>query len=122
MTIIHVDDDDFILEAYGQALSNKGHDYHAINNPQLAVDAIQRIKPEIIILDVTMPSLNGIDLIEEIKQVNEIAEIPVIFLTNMPYELCGEKAKERGAAGYFSKRWQTPELLVDTIQQIFSKK
>lgn len=118
MTIIHVDDDDYILEHYGKALVDAGHTYHSVNNSRLAIDAITKISPELIILDVAMPYLNGIDLIQEIRQIQDFEETPIIFLTSMPYALCGDLAKSHGAKAYLSKKLHTPESLVNSIENL----
>ncbi len=118
MIIVHVDDDDLILEHYGNALIEAGHDYHPISNPHKAIDTINQIQPELAILDVAMPYLNGIDLLSEIRKIEQIASLRAIYLTNMPFSLCGEKARELGALAYLSKRWHTPLVVTTTIDQI----
>ena len=74
-------------------------------------------KPDVILLDIIMPKLNGLDVLKTLKQDNDTKNIPVFLLTNLPQECSGDKAKELGAAGYMVKAESEPKLVVDTVNK-----
>lgn len=115
MKIIHIDDDDLILEHFGYWMNNAGFEHISLRNPFKAVDTIRQVKPNAILMDIVMPDINGIDLLKKIKNEQDIAQIPVLFLTYMPYELSGPKAKELGAYAYLSKDHYNSDSLRDIL-------
>ena len=71
------------------------------DNPHDGIKDIQRLDPDVVILDIRMPDGNGIDIIEEIKRIN--SPPTVIMFTNYPYRQYREKCMDLGADFFFEK-------------------
>jgi DNA-binding NarL/FixJ family response regulator len=70
-------------------------------NVQEAIDTIQELKPDVVILDIRMPGGSGIDVLKEIKKVNHVPVI--IMLTNYPYPQYRKTCLDAGADFFFDK-------------------
>jgi CheY-like chemotaxis protein len=63
-----------------------------------------------------MPRYNGLDVLKDLKADQDLKNIPVFLLTNLPAESSGDKAKALGAAGYLVKAEYEPKMVLDVIQ------
>lgn len=102
ITVLVVDDDPDILDFLSIDLKSEGMQVVTAGNGQLAIDSVKRYDPDIILTDIKMPVMNGIDLLNNIKQ--QKFNIPVIFFTGK----LGQKeadllAIEKGAIKAFTK-------------------
>jgi len=79
--VLIVDDDNSMLDFYQNALEADGFMCKSVQNPILATEALIDFKPNVILLDVDMPSCNGFELAEVIRQNNAFTHIPILFLT-----------------------------------------
>ena len=101
--ILIVDDDPIILSTMNKILSPH-YKVRVANSGARALDVvITEPKPDLILLDVLMPKINGFDVLENLKGNNETKEIPVIFVTGLKEENDEEKGIELGAVDYISK-------------------
>ena len=112
-SILQIDDDADDCEMFAEVLRHVSNSqYIARNNPIIAVDDLINglLKPEVIVLDINMPGMNGIEVLSKIKGNKETSAIPVImFSTSSRPELI-EKALELGAIKYVSKPTNIAEL------------
>lgn len=100
--ILLIEDDLFIRELYKQVLFETGYDILC------AIDGEEGLKfasskPDLILLDIMLPKLNGIDVLKKLKANRETMEIPVVLLTNLAQESIIKEAFEIGASGYLMK-------------------
>lgn len=109
--IMVVDDDVKLLELMEAMLVPKGHEVITTSDSLNAVALITIKNPNLILLDVMMPGLDGYSLLSEIKRSNAISNIPVVMLTAVDFELNKELAHNLGAAGYLTKPINSDELL-----------
>ena len=86
-------------------------------NGQLALEEMERCEPQIVLTDLQMPELNGLELVECIKEKYPL--IPVILMTSQGNEEIAVQALQAGAASYVPKRMLSRQL-IDTIQRILS--
>ncbi|MEK7461097.1 MAG: response regulator [Patescibacteria group bacterium] len=117
MKILIVDDEPAVLTMYSSALKDAGHEVITANSGAEAIGQAKQNKPDVILLDIIMPSLNGFDVLTELKNNSETRAIPVFLLTNLPETTSGEKAKQLGAAGYLVKAQIEPGELTRLIEQ-----
>ena len=101
-----VDDSMIITKSIIKALSSKGYSISHTENGEEALKAIAENKPDLIILDIEMPVMDGFTTIEHLKNNPVTAQIPVIFLTSLTEPEVIRKIFSLGAADYLSK---TPE-------------
>jgi putative two-component system response regulator len=74
-------------------------------------ELLEHVKPDLILLDVEMPGMNGYEAIKKLKSEDKFREIPVIFLTSMSGEESEKEGYQLGAADYIQKPFVTPVLL-----------
>lgn len=86
---------------------------------QKAIEEAKRLKPKIILLDIKMPKLSGLDAIEEIKLINP--EVKIIIISGYEQPEVIKEALSRGAADYLSKSFSAQQLK-DSIASVLAKK
>jgi DNA-binding response OmpR family regulator len=102
--ILVVDDDPLISRMYEHKLTADGYDVDTAPDGKVALEKIQSKKPDLILLDVMMPKLNGVETLKAIKAEKKFSHVPVIFLTNLTDNADDVKnAKELGALDYLVK-------------------
>lgn len=121
--IMIVDDDDFLVDMYVTKFNNSGIDVDVCKSGQSLIDKLKEgYKSDVILLDVVMPGLNGLDTLKEIKNGNIAANIPIIMLTNQNDEKDLTEAKSLGVSGYIVKSAVTPSELVTEVTNIIKNK
>jgi len=127
--IFLVDDDPDFLEILSTNLKNQGFNVETAKNGKEALEKLEHIKPDLIILDVMMPEMDGIDTAFELTKRFNLNEVKFIFLTNYgednwPKEISlrvdQNFAKQIGALGYFRKQ-QPIEEIVKTIEKLLKE-
>jgi CheY-like chemotaxis protein len=109
--ILVVDDDAISLELMEAMLVPNGYEIITANDGSKAVAIIVEQKPDLILLDIMMPGLDGYSTLTKIKENKTISKIPVVMLTAMGYQLNKELALQIGAVGYITKPVDLAELL-----------
>ncbi|GAA3914094.1 diguanylate cyclase [Litoribacillus peritrichatus] len=120
-TILIVDDIAQNLQILGEVLSAQGYRVAVATNGLQAIDVAQKVKPDLILLDVMMPEMDGYESCRRMKNIPEIENIPVIFLTarNTSEDLVA--GFEAGAVDFVSKPFINVELLVRVKTQVRMK-
>ena len=109
--ILVVDDDPSSLELMEAILVPNGYEIITANDGSKAVAIMVEKKPDLILLDIMMPGLDGYSTLAKIKENKTISKIPVVMLTAMGFQLNKELALRFGAAGYITKPVDLAELL-----------
>jgi DNA-binding response OmpR family regulator len=121
--ILVVDDEPTVtrsLKLNLEAMAN--YEVRTENDPALAIDAARDFHPQLILLDVLMPRLDGWDISVRIHADPELADTPIVFLTALASnEATGGHAVIDGSTVYFAKPVDTEEL-IKCIEQILSPK
>jgi type IV pilus assembly protein PilB len=113
--ILSIDDDADIRRLIEQILVNSGYEVITAESGKKALQLINTLKPELILLDVMMPEMNGYDLCARLQENKETAYIPVIFLTALEKEQDKARAFAVGGVDYIAKPIQR-KILLDKIQ------
>ena len=109
--ILVIDDDASSLELMEAMLVPNGYEIITTNDGSKAVAIIVEKKPDLILLDIMMPGLDGYSTLAKIKENKVSSKIPVVMLTAMGFRLNKELALRFGAVGYITKPVDLPELL-----------
>ncbi|PIQ60598.1 MAG: hypothetical protein COV99_10885 [Bacteroidetes bacterium CG12_big_fil_rev_8_21_14_0_65_60_17] len=114
--VLIVDDTPKNLQVLGSVLRQAGHDVSVAVDGEKALEAVARARPDLILLDVIMPVMDGFAACRALKLDPDTSDIPVIFLTAKTETEDVLKGFELGAVDYVTKPFQTEELLqrVDT--------
>lgn len=110
-TIACIDDSPTVLNAINSFLDDKSFSVVMINDPVRALMQIVRIKPDLILLDVAMPNLDGYELCSLLRKHSMFKNIPIIMVTGNTGFLDRAKAKLVKASGYLTKPFNQSELL-----------
>ncbi|MFH1197106.1 MAG: response regulator [bacterium] len=81
-TIVYAEDSKSISTIVKAKLSSEGYEVHHFENGEGVVDAVVKYKPTAVVLDNDMPVKDGFTILQEIKKIPEVENIPIIFLTN----------------------------------------
>ena len=111
-----VEDNDFIRNMYQLKLAKAGFTVVEAVDGRMALDKIKQAKPDLILLDLMMPNMNGIEVLTELKKDKLLPELPVIVLTNVMDSQTIEQAKSLGAKDYIVKTDLTPSQVVDKLK------
>lgn len=120
--ILLAEDDQFILGMYSEKMRNLGFEVIVAEDGSEAVKLAKERKPDIMLLDIVMPKMDGFEVLKAIKENEELKEIPVILLTNLGQKQSVEKGIKMGAADYIIKAHFTPSEVIDKVEQILKNK
>lgn len=119
--ILLTEDDPIVAELYRLRLDREGHRVDVAADGQAALEAVRRERPDLILLDIRMPRLSGIAVLEEVRGDDELREIPVVMLTNYSDPAQVQRCRELGVEAYLVKSRTTPRQLADWITEWKSK-
>ena len=109
--ILVVEDDPDIKELISFNLSNQGHQVFEANNGELGIEKARKKLPDLILLDLMLPGIHGLDVCRIIKADQETKDIPIIMVTAMGQEEDIVKGLETGADDYITKPFSIKVLL-----------
>ncbi|HYA13462.1 MAG TPA: PAS domain S-box protein [Syntrophales bacterium] len=110
-TILIVDDTPIELQIMAMTLSNEGYQIAVATNGKQALDMVGKITPDLILLDIMMPEMDGFEVCKILKGSVETRDVPVIFLTVKDEMEDILKGYEAGAVDYVTKPFNSAELL-----------
>jgi two-component system NtrC family sensor kinase len=109
--ILLVDDNTTNLQVLFQALSPEGYELLVAQSGEQALEAVQDAKPDLILLDVKMPGIDGFETFRRLRADDETAMIPIVFISAHANVESMEEAKVLGAEGYLTKPFQFDEVI-----------
>lgn len=115
MRILIVDDERQITRVLRTSLQSSGYDVSVANNGLEAFEMFQSVSPDLIITDLAMPEMNGIELTRAVRR---ISEIPILVLSVREQETMKVAALDEGADDYVTKPFSMPELLARVRVQL----
>ncbi|NRB35222.1 MAG: response regulator transcription factor [Rhodobacteraceae bacterium] len=113
-----VDDDRNILTSVAMTLENEGFEVETFNDGQSALDAFNKSMPDMAVLDIKMPRMDGMDLLQRLRQ--KTNQLPVIFLTSKDDEIDEVLGLRMGADDYVKKPF-SQRLLVERIRALLRR-
>lgn len=119
--ILVVEDDQFLLEMYSAKLKSSGFLVDIAQNGEQAVSKAEEFMPDLILLDIVIPKLDGFEVLKKLRDNPKTRNIKVIALTNLGQQSEVEKGMSLGADDYFIKAHFTPSEIVYRINKFFEK-
>ena len=101
--ILFIEDEPTLQKTLGRALEQEGYEVQSALDGQSGLALVKRIKPNLILLDLILPKMDGFAVLKELKKDPDVKEIPVIVLTNLESPQDIEKALSEGATNYLVK-------------------
>lgn len=118
--VLIIEDDPLMIRMYKKIFSFDGYEVDTAGDGEEGFSKISSFKPTVILLDVMMPKLNGLEVLEKIKKDPDLKSIPVIMLTNLAGQQDIDKALELGAVKYIVKSEYDPKQVSDMVKEIIS--
>jgi CheY-like chemotaxis protein len=120
--IVIAEDDPLMTRVYQEALMKAGYVVETFFNGQDALHALQdmKVKPNLIMSDVMMPKMSGLELLEKLRASEELKTIPFVLITNLAQKEYAEKGLALGAIAYLVKGQYTLKELAEKIHEFIS--
>ena len=121
--ILFIDDDSFLLDMYSLKFTKAGYDVKIANSSELALKMIRDgYSPDIMLVDVVMPGIDGLELISTIRGEKLIPSAVVIMLTNQSASDDVARAQKASVDGYIVKATSIPSEVLVEVEKICSSK
>lgn len=111
-----IEDDPTISQMYRMKFEADGFDVRMAGNGKIGVDLVKSFKPDIILLDIQMPEMNGAAALKLIREHKDSKDTPVIILTNLGEEEAPSKMRSLGISSYIVKANNTPRQVVAHVK------
>ena len=118
--ILVVDDEEPILELLRYNLEKEGYDVKIAENGQVGIDIAKKFKPDLVLLDIMMPVMDGVEACRQIRSNSELVNTHVVFLTARSEEYSEVAAFDVGADDYITKPIK-PRALMSRINALFRR-
>ncbi|OHA74094.1 MAG: hypothetical protein A2940_00375 [Candidatus Wildermuthbacteria bacterium RIFCSPLOWO2_01_FULL_48_29] len=116
--ILLVEDDPLLIDIYTTKLQQSGFDVKAVEHGEKAVEEIREEKPDIVLLDIVLPHMDGWDILQQMQTAADLKHIPVVILSNLGQKEEIEKGLRLGAAQYLIKAHYTPSQIVEEVVKL----
>ena len=113
--ILLVEDDETLAEVYKQRLELEGFDVNHVNNGEDALATAVKFRPDLVLLDVMMPKLNGFDVLDIMRQTPETRNVHIIMLTALSQPKDEQRAKDLGADDFLIK---SQVVIGDVVERV----
>jgi DNA-binding response OmpR family regulator len=116
--ILLIEDDKFLRELMNKKLLTMGYDVTCASDGETGLVAIKESKPDVVLLDLILPGINGFEVLEKAKKDPDTASVPVIILSNLGQSEDIEKGLKLGAKDFLVKAHFTPQEIVAKLKTI----
>ncbi|MDP1845293.1 MAG: response regulator [Candidatus Moranbacteria bacterium] len=116
--IMIVEDDPMLVEIYEKKLLDTGFEIKIVTSGKAVKDEALLWHPDLILLDVVLPDMDGFEILEAVKKENEIKSIPVYVFSNLSAKEDIDRATSLGAAGFLTKSNFTPSQLAEEVKKL----
>ncbi len=120
--IMWVEDDNFLSEIVARKLATEKCTLIHNTNGEEALSVVEQEKPDIIMLDILLPGMNGFEVLEKLKSNEKVKNIPVVLLSNLSQENDIEKGKALGAERFLIKAASNLDEIIDQIADILESR
>jgi CheY-like chemotaxis protein len=115
--ILLVEDEEIMVELLQKKLLQSGYEVIVTRNGIEGLDAMKREKPDLVLLDIIMPKMTGFDVLERKNEDKDIADIPVIIISNSGQPVEIDKAKRMGVEDWLIKTEFDPQEVLEKVKK-----
>jgi len=119
--ILFIEDESAVQKTVGEVLKQEGYEVISALDGEIGLRLAQTSKPDLILLDLVLPKLHGLEILKGLKENEQTKQIPVIVLTNLEDMSDIEKALEIGATTYLVKENYNLEEIVEKVKEALKK-
>jgi DNA-binding response OmpR family regulator len=120
--ILLVEDDAFLSELYVTKFEEVGYEITVAEDGQEGLELVGKVRPDIVLLDIVLPRMDGLTALRSMKEREGIKDIPVILLTNLGQKEDVDRGIALGAADYVIKAHFTPTEVVAKVDEVLKKR
>jgi CheY-like chemotaxis protein len=117
--LLIVEDDKILSNMYRIKFINAGHDVKVAENGEVALDLMKSFKPDLVLMDLMMPVMDGFTALTRAKSDPSLKDIPIVILTNLSQTEDAEKTLKMGAKGFIVKSDLTPAEILAKVKPFF---
>ncbi len=118
--ILLVEDDPFLIEIYTAKLENAGFSVDVVSDGDMVINKMKEIKPDLVVLDIVLPNIDGWEILREIKRNEEFKDVKIVILSNLSEKEDVEKGIKEGADKYLIKSHYEPSQVVEEIEEVLN--
>ncbi len=118
--ILLIEDDLLIRELYKRQLDHSGFLVDACEDGVYGLEAAQKKTYDLILLDIMMPRMNGLEVLKKLKSEDKTKNMPVVFLTNLGQDSILQEGTKLGAVSFLIKASYTPDELIAEVRKILA--
>ena len=118
--LLVVEDDPLMSRMYQKIFTFEKYEVETAADGEEALLKVQQFKPTVILLDVMMPKMNGLEVLERLKSDPATKTIPVIMLTNLAGQQDAETALSKGAVKYIIKSEHEPKDVAKMVEEVIA--
>lgn len=115
--ILIVEDEKLLNEAYELVLKKEGYDVDVAFNGEEALSQFEKHKPDLILLDLRMPKMDGVEFLKQLEAKGKHPDLSVIVFSNYDEQKEIDEAFKHGATRYILKAWSSPKELVKVVHE-----
>lgn len=116
--VLVIDDDRWFVEQYQRVFKKAGYVVSIAYNAVEGIACIDRVKPDVIVLDLFMPGPNGLVFLQEIQTHSDLSSIPIILSTNSATDIKNSSLHAYGIRGVLDKTVMHPEDVVAAVKRV----
>lgn len=115
--ILIIEDDPLMLRMYEKVFKYEGYEVVLVNNGKEGVGLAKTNKPDLVVLDLMMPEMDGLQVLELLRKEDSTKSIPVVVLTNLVNDSVMNTALSLGAKGYLVKSEISNDKIVEEVKK-----
>lgn len=119
--ILLVEDDPLVYRMYQKLFTLEGFETETAENGQIGLDKLSTFKPDVILLDIMMPTMNGLEMLDKLKADEATKNIPVAVLTNVSDLGVANEIFAKGAELSIVKSETEPETVINWIRSVMAR-
>lgn len=119
--ILLIEDDNFFAGIFSKKLEQGGFDVSVANSGEDGLKLMEKETPDLMILDLILPKMNGFEVLERVKASESTKNFPVLILSNLGQREDIDKCLALGAADYFIKAHVAPDELVNKVRDVLKQ-
>ncbi len=117
-TILVVDDEPYMIRLLQHHIQRAGYRMVKATNGREALERIREDKPSLVLMDVMMPELNGLEVLAELRKREETKLLPVIIMTANAQRFTREEAEAAGVSAFLTKPFSPTQLMTEVRRQL----
>ena len=118
--VLIVEDDPILRNMYSVKFTKAGHEVQSADNGEEGLKLMRSFRPDLVLMDLMMPVMDGFTALTRAKEDQEIKAIPIVILTNLSQAEDAEKTLKCGAADFIVKSNLTPSEVLEKVKNHFS--